>query len=112
MPINVESPRDRAGRMELGVNETLTFSVDWGTKYLEQGQEITASSWDSPDGLTVVSDTFSTSLSSVTLSWDLVALPDPLDRTVQIRNTVSVDGADDVEAVLEIVGVSHTGVPE
>lgn len=108
--INIESPRDRARKMELGVNELLPFTVNWGKNYLETGQEITASSWDNPDGLTVVSDTFSTTLTTVWLEWDTAVIPDPLDRTVQITNTVVVDGVETVEAILEIVGVTNTGV--
>lgn len=97
--------------MELGVEERLTFTVDWGQKYLATGQEVTASTWSDPDGLTVVSTAFTTALTQVTLEWDTAVIPDPLDRTVQIVNTVTVSGEDDnVQAILEIVGVTHTGV--
>ena len=110
MPFYTESPRKRASRMELGVGERLIFTVDWGQRYLQAGQAITASTWDDPDGLTVVASEFSDTLSSVTLEWDTVAIPDPLDRTVKITNTVTVDDDEQVKAVLEIVGVTNTGV--
>lgn len=95
--------------MELGVNERLTFAVNWGAQYLEDGQRITSSHWSDPDGLTIIDEDFTPMIATVLLEWDKNVLPDPLDRTVRITNTIVVDDTETVEATLEVVGVLNTG---
>jgi hypothetical protein len=49
-------------------DETLDYGWDWGEEYLPQGDEVTASSWDVPAGLTKESDSFTAETTTVWLS--------------------------------------------
>lgn len=67
-------------------NATLDYSVDW-TDFLQSEEEISDSTWIAPAGITVDSDTNTTSVSTVWLSGGTVGKSYELINRITTNNT-------------------------
>jgi hypothetical protein len=46
----------------------LDYSFDWGEEWLDADETLVSSAWSAPEGLTIVSDSFTTTTTTVWLS--------------------------------------------
>jgi hypothetical protein len=83
--------------IEKSIGAVETFAINWGENWLDEGETIEASEWETPDGITVVSDDFDDTTTTIKLSGG------ELDKTYRITNHITSSQGEQDDKSIDIL---------
>ena len=82
--------------IEKSIGAVESFAINWGENWLDTGETIEESEWEAPEGITVVSDAFDDTTTTIKLSGG------ELGKTYRITNHITSSTGEEDDKSIDI----------